>query len=225
MNDLAAALARRGAPAEVLDRLAAYGHLLMEANRTLNLTAARTDDAIADQIADAFALAPLVRGRLIDVGSGGGLPGIPLVILTRQPIVLIDATAKKVAFLRGILQELDLEGEALVGRAETLGHRPDLRGAFDHATARAVGPLTTVAELTVPFLRTGGTALLQRGRIEPVELTALEDAALMLGAEVSERIPDRGERSILVLRKRAATQDRFPRKIGVPTKRPLCLEA
>jgi 16S rRNA (guanine527-N7)-methyltransferase len=124
---VADALARRGASQPALDRLARYGELLLDANRRVNLTAARTPDAVAEQIADAFALAPLVHGPLVDVGAGGGLPGIPLAIVCGVPVTLIDATAKKVAFLRDALAVLLLEGEAVAGRAETLARDPRFR--------------------------------------------------------------------------------------------------
>ncbi|MGH7660899.1 MAG: 16S rRNA (guanine(527)-N(7))-methyltransferase RsmG, partial [Vulcanimicrobiaceae bacterium] len=163
---VADALARHGASQFALERLARYGELLLEANRRVNLTAARTADAIAEQIADAFVLAPLIRGSLVDVGAGGGLPGIPLAILCGVSVTLIDATAKKVAFLRDALNALQLEGEAVTGRAETLGRDPRFRGQFAHATARAVGSAPTVLELTLPFVAEGGSALLQRGRID-----------------------------------------------------------
>lgn len=216
------ALARHGASQPALERLARYGELLLEANRHVNLTAARTPDAIAEQIADAFALAPLVHGSLVDVGAGGGLPGIPLAILCGVPVTLIDATAKKIAFLRDALATLELDGEAVAGRAETLGRDPRFRARFAHATARAVGPATTVLELTLPFVTQGGTALLQRGRFDAAERDAVRDAALVLGGEATDELPAGGERRILVVAKRVATPERFPRRAGVPQKRPLC---
>jgi 16S rRNA (guanine527-N7)-methyltransferase len=222
MSAVAEALARRGARTQSLDALARYGELLLEATRSVNLTAARTPDAIAEQIADAFTLAPLVRGPLIDVGAGGGLPGIPLAILTGVPVTLLDATAKKVGFLERALRALGLEGEALCGRAELVARDERRRERFEHATARAVGPAPTVAELTLPFVRLGGTALLQRGIFLDDERTATHDAALVLGGEVTEEIPADGERRIVVITKRSLTPPRFPRRAGVPANRPLC---
>lgn len=219
---LAEALAQRGAPAASLDALAHYGELLLDANRHVNLTAARTPEAIAEQIADAFALAPLVHGTLVDIGAGGGLPGIPVAILRRVPVTLVDATAKKAAFLSHALEELGLQGEAVVGRAEGLAREPRYREHFMHATARAVGSAPTVLELTLPFLTLGGTALLQRGRLDEGERRAVHDAALVLGGEVSEEVPAGGERRVLVVRKVSATPERFPRRAGVPHRRPLC---
>lgn len=221
--NVADALARHGASQPALERLAQYGELLLDANRRVNLTAARTPDTIAEQIADAFALAPLIHGSLVDVGAGGGLPGIPLAILCGVSVTLIDATAKKVAFLRDALQALRLKGEAVTGRAETLGRDPRYRGRFTHATARAVGPAPTVLELTLPFVAEGGTALLQRGRLDDRERDAVRDAALVLGGEVTAELPAGGERRIMVVTKRTVTPERFPRRVGIPQKRPLCV--
>jgi 16S rRNA (guanine527-N7)-methyltransferase len=223
MSELAEALLRHGAPRDRLERLAAYGELLLEANRRVNLTAARTPEAIAEQIADAFSLAPYVHGMLVDVGAGGGLPGIPLAILCAVRVVLIDATAKKVAFLANVLSEIGIDGEAIAGRAESVAREPRLRERFAHATARALGSLPTVIELTLPFLQIGGTALLQRGRIPPEERDAADGAALVLGGEVTEELPAYGERRILIVTKRSPTPIRFPRRIGAAQRRPLCL--
>ena len=218
------ALAARGAPAEALDQLARYGELLLEANRGVNLTGARTPEAVADQIADAFPLTGYVHGPLVDVGAGGGLPGIPLAILTGFPVTLIEGTAKKVAFLSRALYALELDGQAVAGRAETLAHQPAYRSGFRHATARAVGSGPTVAELTLPFLEVGGTALLQRGRLPEDERNATRDAALILGGEVTEELALAGERCLLVITLRTQSAARFPRRVGVPEKRPLCLD-
>jgi 16S rRNA (guanine527-N7)-methyltransferase len=219
---IADALAARGAPAPALAPLASYGELLLDANRSVNLTAARTPEAIAEQIADAFPLVPLVHGALVDVGAGGGLPGIPLAVLCGVRVCLIDATAKKVGFLARALAALGLEGEALAGRAETLGHDPQLRERFAHATARALGSAPAVIELTLPFVASGGTALLQRGRLGEPERKAARCAALALGGELTEELLAGGERRILIVTKRSATPDRFPRRVGIAQRRPLC---
>ncbi len=212
-----------GVAPEVAERLAAYGELVLSVNRTTNLTAAREPIAFAEHILDSLTLAADVDGPLIDLGSGAGLPGIPLAIATGHPVTLVDSVKKKAAFLARAVRELGLAGEALDGRAERLGHDVGLRERFACATARAVATAPTVAELTIPFLAIGGRALLQRGSFDAAERRALTDAALMLGAELcAERLVG-GERRILVIVKRAATQARFPRRDGIPEKRPLCV--
>ncbi|HVA37579.1 MAG TPA: 16S rRNA (guanine(527)-N(7))-methyltransferase RsmG [Candidatus Dormibacteraeota bacterium] len=204
-------------------RLDAYVELLLEANRRVNLTAARTPEAIWEHVEDSLTVAPFVRGELVDVGSGGGLPAIPLAIVCGVPVTMIEAVAKKAAFLRAALSELGLAGEVVVGRAESVGHDPAYRERFETATARAVSTAPTVLELTLPLLRVGGRAVLQRGRLDEAERRALEAAAPMLGGGAVEEHLLGGERRLLVIEKRTATPVRFPRRVGVPEKRPLCL--
>ncbi len=212
-----------GVPAPLAERLAAYGALLLDANRNVNLTAARSPEALAPHLADALTLAGDVAGELIDIGSGGGLPGIPLALATGVPVVLVDAVAKKAAFLRRALGELGLAGEAIAERAERLGHDPAFRERFRVATARAVSSAPAVAELTVPFLAVGGKVLMQRGALEASERQAVEDAGPILGCRLVEERLLVGERRVLVLEKFAETPPRFPRRDGIPAKRPLCL--
>lgn len=221
-DELILLLEHAGVDAPLARRLAVYGVLLLDANRDVNLTGVKTPAALVEHLLDALSLVPEVRGPLIDIGSGGGLPGIPLALATGVRVTLVDAVKKKVTFLKRALEELGLEGEAIDARAEVLGHDPAYRGSFLTATARAVASAPTVAELTLPFLAVGGRALLQRGALEDRERDATRDAALVLGATlVDERLVS-GERRILVLEKTAATQVRFPRRNGIPDKRPLC---
>lgn len=219
---VAAALVVSGIDGDLARRLAQYGELVLNVNRTINLTAARDPAAFAEQILDALTLVDDVDGPLIDIGSGAGLPGIPLAIATGQPVVLVESVKKKAVFLTRALTELGLTGEAVAVRAERLGADPAFRDRFRCATARAVASAPTVAELAVPFLALGGLALLQRGAVSERERQAVIDAAPMLGAEFLEERFLGGERRIVVLRKFSPTQARFPRRDGIPEKRPLC---
>jgi 16S rRNA (guanine527-N7)-methyltransferase len=222
----------------------------LERNAAMNLSAARDAAAVAAHIADSLAIVDLIREPLVDVGSGGGFPAVPLAIVTGFRTTLIEATGKKARFLAEIVEELGLPIDVCAARAEDAARDAALRGAFGSATARAVSSTPTVLELTVPFLRLGGVAVLQRGKLAERERTAATDAALVLGAElVEERSTDvppvdrpgdsrhlgepgfderesteRDERRVLVFRKVAATGQRFPRRAGIPSKRPLCFE-
>ncbi|GAC1656864.1 MAG: hypothetical protein NVS9B12_08730 [Vulcanimicrobiaceae bacterium] len=122
-----------------------------------------------------------------------------------------------------MLAALQLEGEVVAARAEVAAHDPALREQWNSATARAVATASTVAELVLPFLAPGGRAILQRGALGAQERHALADAALMLGARVSGEVELSGGRRIILLEKEAPTPSRFPRRPGVPQKRPLCL--
>lgn len=225
LPDSAALVALRNAGVEepLAERLAVYAALVLAANRRVNLTGAKDGTAFAAHIADALTLAADVAGPLIDVGSGNGLPGIPLALATGVRVTLLEPIKKRAAFLSKTLETLGLEGEAVAARAEDAARDPAYRERFAVATARAVAAAPTVAELTVPFLAVGGRALLQRGSLETPERNAVTDAALVLGAElVEQRLVD-GERRILILEKRGPTSPRFPRKNGIPAKRPLCV--
>jgi 16S rRNA (guanine527-N7)-methyltransferase len=222
-EELAAALVAAGVEHELAEGLAAYGALLLEANRKVNLTGAKDAAALLPHLLDALTLAGDVTESLVDVGSGGGLPGIPLALATGARVLLVEPTAKKAAFLARALSEFGIAGEVIAERAEVAGRDARYREQFAFATARAVASAPTVAELTAPFLRIGGHALLQRATVTQRERQALEDAAPMLGAELVEDRPLDGERRILILEKRRPTEQRFPRRNGVPEKRPLCL--
>lgn len=208
---------------DVAGRLARYGELLLLRNQEFNLTGARDPDAIAAQIADALTLLPLVNGagELIDIGTGGGLPAVPLAIVRGVRITLVDATAKKIAFVSSVIAELGIEGEAIAARAETLARDARFRDRFTYATARAVASAPAVIELTLPFLAPGGRALLQRGAPVEGEYDVTRKTALALKGEVTDELPVEGERRILIVTKRSPTPERFPRRVGVAQKRPL----
>lgn len=205
------------------DVLARYGAFVLDTGRRFNLTGAKSPDEFVSHLLDSLTVVPYVREPYLDVGSGAGLPAIPIAIATAVPVTLIEATSKKARFLTSALEAFDLEGRVIAERAETAAHRSDLREHFASGTARAVSSAPTVAELLLPFVAIGGAAILQRGAMADDERRALEDASLMLGGRIESEEPLPEGRRILVLRKTAATPDRFPRRPGIPEKRPLCL--
>lgn len=217
------ALRETGIEEPLAERLAVYAALVLAANRRVNLTGAKDGTAFAAHIADALTLAADVTGPLIDVGSGNGVPGIPLALATGVRVTLVEPIKKRAAFLSNALSQLGLDGDVVAARAEDAARDPAYRERFAVATARAVAAAPTVAELTVPFLAIGGRALLQRGSLETPERNAVTDAALVLGAELIEERRLDGDRRIVVLEKRLPTGPRFPRKNGIPAKRPLCV--
>ena len=172
------------------------------------------------------ALAPGVS--LIDVGSGAGLPGVPLKIAYPETtVVLLEANGRKAAFLENLVRVLDLEGVRVVrSRAEEAGHSRDLREAFDVAISRAVAQLEVLVELTLPFCRVGGVAIAQKGVDVSAELERARNAIHLLGGgetRTKEVLPPGSpvSRSLVVTEKAMATPDRFPRRPGIPAKRPL----
>ncbi len=209
-------------PAALRGPLSRYGALVLQANRRVNLTGAKSPEAFAGHLLDSLTVLPYVREPYVDVGSGAGLPGIPIAIATGMPVTLIESTAKKAAFLARALEELQLAGSVIQRRAEAAGRDDALRDRFASGTARALAGATTVAELVLPLIAPGGVAVLQRGRFDEDDRRSLEDASLMLGGRIESELALEGERRLLLLRKERATPPRFPRRAGIPEKRPLC---
>ena len=208
---------------------------LVRWNRRANLTsAAALADAERVHFLDSLTLVPLLRRecpdarRLIDVGAGAGFPGLPIkLVLPQLHVVLVEATAKKAEFLRWVIAELGLEGvEVHATRAELAAHDSDHREAYDVATARALGPLPLVLELTLPFCRVGGMAVAPRAGDVAAEVEEARGAAVTLGgslrAVAQVRAPGlRADAALAVADKVASTPSRYPRRTGALTKRPL----
>ncbi len=168
--------------------------------------------------------------RLADVGSGGGLPGIPISIARPElRTTLIESVGKKSFFLKYAVEALSLDSLSVVNaRVEDLGRDPDHRAAYDVATTRAVSHLAAIAEYCVPLLRVGGHAVAMKAGLADAELSEGQRAAGLLGARVTERIPvsfvaevGERERQLVVIEKVRETHPRYPRKPGTPTKSPL----
>ena len=187
-------------------------------------------DHVLDSLS-CFLFEPLGAARsLVDVGSGGGLPGIPIKIAEPRPrATLVEATSKKARFLRLAVEALELEGVRITdARVEEVSRAQEHRGAYEVATARAVARLSVVAEYCVPLLRVGGHVVAMKGRPDDEEIAEGERAATELGATVTDVIPvsrlpelEKKERCLVILQKVESTPVRYPRKVGVPAKKPL----
>ena len=224
--------------ADAVERFARYRDLLLERGAQFNLTAIREPEEIERRLfLDAIAMvpeldratgAPTGRGkrvmRLIDVGAGAGFPGLALKIVRPDlDATLIDATAKKVAFVNEVIAALELESaRAVQARAEELGQNSAYRARFDIATARAVASLPVLLEYVVPFLTTGGTALLPKGLEIAEELRHGRRAAAVLGADIiSAAALPFGTTRLVVARKVSPTAATYPRRVGIPSRDPL----
>jgi 16S rRNA (guanine527-N7)-methyltransferase len=179
-------------------------------------------------INDCLVLLPWIGDarRLVDVGSGAGLPGLPLKLARPEiELSLIEANRGKAAFLVHAIATLGLDSvEVIADRAENAGRDPRYRESFDLAVARAVAPMAVLAELTLPLVRPGGRLLaMKTGAAGELEAAAAAIAAL--GGELSavEAAPsasrDRGE--VVVILKTRPTPDRYPRRPGIPARRPI----
>ncbi len=221
---------------EQLQAFRIYAEELLAWNARFNLTAI-TDDAgvqvrhFLDSLSCLAVLesdGPLTGKTLIDVGTGAGFPGIPLKILRPSlRLTLLEATEKKTQFLSHIVKRLNLKWVTVLhGRAEELGQDSAYRERYDWVAARAVAEMPILAEYLLPLARIGGRVLAQKGESAPAEVQAADHAITTLGGRVQRLAPVelRGlaeTRYLVLLEKIAATPVQYPRRPGVPTKRPL----
>lgn len=235
-------------PPGLTEKLELHWRLTQAAGREFNLTAIRDRaEAIDKHYIDSLLALPVLAKlpppggappraadsaplRAADIGSGAGFPSLPLA-LARPDIswTLLEATAKKAAFLERAAQELGLEQgrvRVLALRAEQAGHEPSLRARFDLATARAVAPLAVLAEYALPLLKSGGFLLAYKGPEAAAELREAERALLLLGGAARPELSGTlslpyGRRELVVIEKAGRTPDKYPRRAGMPAKRPL----
>ena len=203
-------------------------------NKRVNLTAITDWEAVQsrhflDSLTAAWALPAemLKSGMFIDMGSGGGFPGIPMKLaFPGMRGTLLDATAKKTAFLAHVCDALALQDMTVrAGRAETLAHEVEMRKSFDIAFARAVADLAALAELTLPFVRVGGLVVLHKKANISSELERARGAIKTLGGELRDvlavTLAGLSDNALVVIEKQRPTPDRYPRRPGMPAKRPL----
>ncbi|WP_291423645.1 16S rRNA (guanine(527)-N(7))-methyltransferase RsmG [Deinococcus sp.] len=207
--------------------------LLLEGNHRLNLTALRQErDIVLKHFVDSLSC---LRGghlggdlRVLDLGTGGGFPALPLAIMRPElHLIPLDSTRKKIDFVRETAAALGLDNVTpLVGRAEQVGRLPDYREQLDRVVVRAVAALPVLVELALPLLRVGGQLVAQKGALGQEELGAGQQVARELRGEVIEvdsfGLPILGdERTLVVVRKDGRTPEKYPRREGVPTTQPL----
>jgi 16S rRNA (guanine527-N7)-methyltransferase len=164
----------------------------------------------------------------IDIGAGAGFPGLPLkIVMPQMRLTLLESTGKKVDFLEHVVAKLRLPGAAVVrGRAEELGRQTELRESFDVAVARAVASLSVLVEYALPLVRVGGVFVAQKSREVEDEVNAAGGAIALLGGELTEvravEVPGLdAPRSLVVVAKVSPTPEKYPRRPGIPAKRPL----
>ena len=234
-DDLAAlpGLASR-LPADALDRLERYVELLLDANQHLNLTRiVEPADVARQHLLDALVALPildeLAPDLAVDLGSGGGVPAIPLAI-ARPGVrwLLVDSVARKARALERFVEALALTGVTVAAeRAEDLGRDPRTRERADLVTARAVAPLPVLAELALPLLHVGGVLLAWKGPLAPEDPEARRGrtAAGEVGGgriRITEvGVAALGGHTLVRVGKQRPTPARFPRRVGEPARRPL----
>ncbi len=216
-----------------LDLFRAYADELVTWNQRLSLTAITSPDDIQvkhflDSLTCLRALPPgFACHRVLDVGSGGGFPGLPLKIYDpSMRVTLLETTIKKANFLRHVADHLGLSDvEVVAERAETLGQNPVYRETYDLVVARAVAEMAVLAEFCLPFCRVGGIFVAQKKTGNATEMKNGQGAVSALGGRMLPAIPvllpGAEPRQLVVVEKVAATPARYPRRPGVPAKRPL----
>jgi 16S rRNA (guanine527-N7)-methyltransferase len=224
---------------EQIEALRLYQQHLIIWNEQFNLTAITDDVGIQirhflDSISCLLALEPgehFGGKRVVDVGTGAGFPGIPLkLICPGIKLTLLEATAKKVQFLEHIVAQLGLQDVIVLhGRAEELGHAPDHREQYHWAIARAVADLPVLIEYLLPLVQINGRIIAQKGEGAPAEAQRSEWAFTQLGGQLRRLVPIdlRGlaeTRYLVLVDKVAATPTKYPRRPGMPSKRPLLAE-
>lgn len=211
---------------EACDKFVAYYDLLIDWNTRMNLTAITApEEVVKKHFYDSLQALPYLNNgaRIADVGTGAGFPAIPLLIMNPTlKITLVDSLQKRITFLGEVLKMLELSAECVHARAEDFGRDPKYRGRFDATVSRAVAALPVLLELTVPLLRVGGKAYCYKGDVSE-ELPTAKSALHLLHA-TCETVPvesDYGARTLVICTKNAPTPSTYPRKAGLPSKKPL----
>ena len=210
-----------------------YFQLLIEWNEKINLTAITDKEEVyLKHFYDS--IAPILQGlipnetiKLLDIGAGAGFPSIPMKILyPNLDVTIIDSLNKRINFLQLLAGELGLEGVHFYhGRAEDFAQDKNFRAKFDIVTARAVARMQVLSELTIPFLKVGGKLLALKASNAPEELTDAKNALNLLFSKVEDNLsyalPNGDPRYMTIVAKKKETPNKYPRKAGIPNKRPL----
>ncbi len=214
-----------------LERFDLYAKLLVEWNEKINLTAITDPEGIVRKhFADSlsiFSAAKIKEGaKIIDVGTGAGFPGIPMLIAKPDlEITLLDSTNKRLNVIRDILEKLGLDAEILHSRAEDAGQKKEYREQFDFSTARAVSNLRDLSEYCLPFVKKGGTFVSMKSARAQEEIAEAKGAIKILGGEVEEiktfELDEAGERNIVLIKKVSSTPAKYPRPSAKMAKNPL----
>lgn len=208
-----------------------YIKLLLEENTRQNLVSRKSiDDELAKHIEDSLKILDYIsleNKNIVDIGSGAGFPALVLGIsCPTASFTLVESDLKKSTFLETVKTALELNNVNVIRtRAEELGQNQDYRGSFDICTCRAVAAMNILLEYALPLLKPGGRLLLWKGRNYQQEITEAQKALELLDGKVTDNylynlMEDR-DRAIVVVEKQGTTPAKYPRRVGIPAKRPL----
>lgn len=210
-----------------------YKSMIQEWNKKINLTAITEDeDIIKKHFIDCIKIYKFDKfkelNKIIDVGTGAGFPGIPISILEQEKeVVLLDSLNKRIKFLDEVSKELDLKNiKSLHGRAEDYAQKEDYREKFDGVVSRAVANISVLSEFCLPYIKVGGYFVAMKGPNVTEEINEGEKAIEILGGKLQEIIQVKVEESdlehnLVVIKKIKDTPNKYPRKAGMVTKKPL----
>lgn len=215
-----------------LSQFYAFNERLVETNKVMNLTAITDPKGVAiKHMADSLSCydpAYFKEGaRVLDLGTGAGFPGLPLLIYRPDlNVTFFDSLQKRLTFLENTVRDIGLTASFLHGRAEEMAHKPEYRSAFDIVTSRAVARLNILAEWALPYVKTGGYFISLKGAQYEDELAEGEKALQILGGKVAEvrpvHLPGLDDvRAVLYIEKAKESPKKYPRKPKMAAKNPL----
>jgi 16S rRNA (guanine527-N7)-methyltransferase len=210
-----------------------FENLMLKWNSKSNLTTITDPNEIhIKHFLDSLTVLKIIQNNgafsLIDIGTGAGFPGIPLkIIMPDMALTLVESSHKKADFCKSVVEELKLSNTSVVtARAEELGKDSIFREQYDWAVARAVADLSVLSEYLLPLVKIGGKVIAMKSANSENEIKRARHALEILGGEITEKIkldlPEGfGERILIVINKIAATPAAYPRRPGIPVKRPI----
>lgn len=214
-------------------KLTLFSKKIYESNKKFNLTGLKDLESIKNILAyesikslDIINLSSSKKSlSVVDIGSGAGIPGIPLKIINSNfHLTFIESNAKKCEFIASACNDLGLEVDIINDRAETIAHEKSYREKFDLVLSRGVANLSTLAEITIPFAKTGGSIISIKGLNISKEIITSEYSVKLLGGDLFFYITTTKYSSIVGWKKVCSTPKKYPRKPGTPQKDPLSLK-
>ena len=216
---------------EEISRFDMLAERLIEQNKTMNLTAITEPDEVVikhfvDSISLLSAVTPENGAKVLDLGTGAGFPGIPLLICRPDiNLTMVDSTAKKLKYVASTVEALGLNAETLHSRAEEAGKQPEYREQYDIVCSRAVAALNLLCEYCLPFVKVGGIFAAMKSAKADEEIALAKNALKTLGGKIIDKktftLSDGGERTIILIKKVSQIPSKYPRPSAQIAKKPL----
>lgn len=218
---------------ECAEKFEQFRETLIETNKYLNLTSITEDEEVnykhfLDSLLPMKKIEFIENAKVIDIGTGGGFPGLPMKFYRDDlDITLLDSLNKRIKFLKDTIYKMELlKTEAIHGRAEELGRQKQYREVYDYAISRAVSRLNTLVEYSLPFVKVGGYFISMKGPSGKEEAEEAKNAIKLLGGEIVDIIEyqldyEDSDRTLVVIKKISPTPKKYPRGGGKPKNKPL----